>query len=176
MKRVFLIGALMFLCASAIAVFAETTTSEKSVVAEKYLKVIGKPDSLSVVLIDPWVEDAKDWMDGYGEVLCTQTVKDKKIIDSANKLLSDPKSFEVHEIVKNCAHMPDVVLVFHSKKGNVKVSYSSYCDIFRFAQGTDYIELEGEHIRLSFLELVQKVCPKDRYIRTLINREKSSFK
>lgn len=176
MKRVFLMGALMFLCASAITVFAETITSGKSVVAEKYLKVIGNADSLSVILIDPWVEDAKDWMDGYGEVLCTLTVKDKKFIDSANKLLSDSKSFEVHEIVKNCMHMPDVVLIFHSKKGEVKVSYSSYCDMFRFAQGTDYMELEGEHIRLPFLELVQKVYPKERYIRTLINREKSNFK
>lgn len=176
MKRVFLMGALMLFCASAIAVFAATSNDGKSVVAEKYLKVIGKPDSLSVILIDPWVEDAKDWMDGYGEVLGTTTVKDKKVIGDVGKLLSDPKSFEVHELVKNCVHMPDVVFVFHSKKGDVRVSYSSYCDMFRFAQGADYVELEGEHIRLQFLEILQKVYPKDRYVRTLIKREKSNFK
>lgn len=174
MKRFFFMG-IMFLCASALAVFAESS-SDKSVVAEKYLKVIGHPDSLSVVLIDPWVEDANDWMDGYGEVLCTSTVKDKKVVEEASNLLSDPKSFEPQTLLRNCTHMPDAVLVFHSKKGDVKVSFSSYCDMFRFAQGADYEEFEGQHIRLQFFELLQKVYPKDRYIRTLIKREKSNFK
>lgn len=175
MKRIFLVGTFLFLCVSAIAVFAENS-DDKSVVAEKYLKVIGSPDSLSVVLIDPWVEDATDWMDGYGEILSTSIVKDVKVVEEVSKLLSDPKSFEIHELVKDCTHMPDAVLIFHSKKGDVRVSYSSYCDIFRFAQGEDYEELEGEHIRLQFLEFLKRVYPKDRYIRTLIKREKSNFK
>lgn len=176
MKRTFLIGTLMFLCTTAVTVFAGCLENSKSAVPESYLKVMKTADSVSFVLIDPWVEDAKDWMDGYGEVLNNVTLKDKEIIQSAYNLLSDPKSFEVHDVVKNCAHMPDFVIVFHSKKGDVKVSYSFYCDLCRFAKGETYDEFDGEIIRSKFLEIVRKAYPKDRYVRYLIKREKSNFK
>ena len=175
MKRTLLIGTLMFLT-TAVTVFASCLENSKSVVPENYLKVMKSADSVSVVMIDPWVEDAKDWMDGYGEVLSRVTIKDKGFVQSAYNLFSDPTSFEVHDIVKNCAHMPDAVIIFHSKKGDVKVSYSFYCDVCRFAQGEKYDEFDGETIRKNFLELVQKAYPKDRYVRYLIKREKSNFK
>ena len=175
MKRLLLMGTLMFLV-TAVTVFASCLENSKSVVPENYLKVIKSADSVSFVMIDPWVEDAKDWMDGYGEVLSWVTIKDKGIIQSAYNLFSDPKSFEIHDVVKNCAHMPDAVIIFHSKKGDVKVSYSFYCDVCRFAQGEKYDEFDGETIRKEFLEVVQKAYPKDRYVRYLIKREKSNFK
>ena len=129
----------MFLT-TAVTVFASCLENSKSVVPENYLKVMKSADSVSFVMIDPWVEDAKDWMDGYGEVLSKVTVKDKGFIQSAYNLFSDPKSFEIHDVVKNCVHMPDAVIIFHSKKGDVKVSYSFYCDVCRFAQGEKYDE------------------------------------
>ena len=165
----------MFLM-TAVTVFASCLENSKSVVPENYLKVIKSADSVSFVMIDPWVEDAKDWTDGYGEVLSWATIKDKGIIQSAYNLFSDPKAFEIHDVVKNCAHMPDVVIIFHLKKGDVKVSYSFYCDVCRFAQGERYDEFDGETIRMKFLEIVQKAYPKDRYVRYLIKREKSNFK
>ena len=161
---------------TAVAAFASCPEKGKSVVPENFLKVMKSADSVSFVMIDPWVEDAKDWMDGYGEVLSKVTVKDKGIIQSAFSLFSDPKSFVIRDVVKNCAHMPDAVIIFHSKKGDVKVSYSFYCDVCRFAQGEKYAEFDGETIRKKFIELVQKAYPKDRYVRYLIKREKSNFK
>ena len=165
----------MFLT-TAVTVFAGSLENSKSVVPKNYLKVMEVADSVSIVMIDPWVEDAKDWMDGYGEILSKVTLKDKGIIQSASNLFSDPKSFEIHDVVKNCAHMPDVVIIFHSKKGDVKVSYSFYCDVCRFAQGEKYDEFDGETIRMKFLEIVQKAYPKDRYVRYLIKREKSNLR
>ena len=105
----------MFLCTTAVTVFAGCLENSKSVVPESYLKVMKTADSVSFVMIDPWVEDAKDWMDGYGEVLSKVTLKDQGIIQSAYELLSAPKSFEIRDVVKNCTHMPDVVIIFHSK-------------------------------------------------------------
>lgn len=175
MKRTLLMGTLMFLM-TATTVFAGCLENSKSVVPENYLKAMKTADSVSFIMIDPWVEDAKDWMDGYGEVLSKVTIKDKKMIQSAYNLFSDPKSFEKQDIVKNCAHMPDAVIVFHSKKGDVRVSYSFYCDVCRFAMGDKYDEFDGEIIRSKFLELVRKAYPKDRYVRYLIKREKSNFK
>lgn len=175
MKKTFLIVVLMFFT-TAVTVFAGCLENSKSVVPENYLKVMKSADSVSFVMIDPWVEDAKDWMDGYGEVLSQVASKDKEIIQSAYNLFSDPKSFEIHDVVKNCAYMPDVVIIFHSKKADVKVSYSFYCDVCRFAQGEQYDEFDGETIRKKFLEVVRKAYPKDRYVRYLIKREKSNFK
>lgn len=165
----------MFL-STAVTVFASSLENSKSVVPESYLKVMKSADSVCFVMIDPWVEDAKDWMDGYGEVLNEVTLKDKKIILSAYDLLSDPKSFEIRDVVKNCVHMPDVVIIFHSKNGDVKVSYSFYCDVCRFAKNETYDEFDGELIRSKFLEIVRKAFPKDRYVRYLIKRENSNFK
>lgn len=176
MKRTLFIGTLMFLCTTAVTVFAGCLENSKSVVPESYLKVMKTADSVSFVMIDPWVEDAKDWMDGYGEVLSKVTLKDQGIILSAYELLSAPKSFEIRDVVKNCTHMPDVVIIFHSKKDDVKVSYSFYCDMCRFAKGETYDEFDGEIIRSKFLEIVQKAYPKDRYVRYLIKHEKSNFK
>ena len=175
MKKILLIGTLMFLT-TAVTVFATSFENGKSVVPENYLKVMNSADSITFIMIDPWVEDAKDWMDGYGEVLSKVTIKDKGIIQSAYTLFSDPKSFEIHDIVKNCAHMPDAVIVFHSKKGDVKVSYSFYCDVCRFAQGEKYDEFDGEIIRAKFLNILKSAYPKDRYVRYLVKREKSNFK
>ena len=175
MKRTVLIGTLMFLCFAAVTVFAACLKDAKSVVPENYLKVMQTADSVSFLLIDPWVEDAKDWMDGYGEVLSKVILKDKATIKLASNLFSAPQSFEIHEMVKNCAHMPDAVIIFHSKKGEVKVSYSFYCDVCRFAQGNEYNDFDGDKVRLKFLELVQKAYPKDRYVRYMIKREKSNF-
>lgn len=175
MRKTILFGTLMFLT-TALTVFADSSEKSKGVVPESYLKVMKTADSVSFVMIDPWVEDAKDWMDGYGEILSKITLKDKGIIKSAYDLFSDPKSFEIHDLVKNCAHMPDAVIVFHSKKEDVKVSYSFYCDVCRFAQGEKYVEFDGETIRMKFLEIVQKAYPKDRYVRYLVKRENSNFK
>lgn len=172
MKRVLNLCVCVLLCSSVWAVGQEKP-SGNSVVAQKYLKVINKPDSVSVFLIDPWVEDAQDWMDGYGEVLAKTKVTDKETVCAMQSLLTDPESFEKHDIVKNCAHMPDVVWVFHSKKGDVKCSYSVYCDVVRFAQDDDYEEFDSEQIRLKFLEVVKMAYPKDRYVRYLLKREKS---
>lgn len=173
-KKVFW-GTLMFLCVSTMTAFADKP-DKKSVVPENYLKVMEMADSITFLLIDPWVEDATDWMDGYGEILGRVTVKDKEVVKAANSLLGNPESFEVHDVVKNCVHMPDFVIIFPSKKGDVKVSYSFYCDVCRFAQGEKYVEFDGEAVRLKFLELVRKAYPNDRYVRYLIKREKSNFK
>lgn len=175
MKKTLLIGMLLFLTTT-VTVFGNCLENSKSVVPANYLKVMKSADSVSIVMIDPWVEDAKDWMDGYGEVLSLVTTKDKGIIQSAFTVFSDPKSFEIRDVVKNCTHMPDVVIIFHSKKSDVKVSYSFYCDVCRFAQGEKYDEFDGEAVRKKFLEVVQKAYPKDRYVRYLIKREKSNFK
>ena len=87
----------------------------------------------------------------YGEVLSKVILKDKATIKLASNLFSAPQSFEIHEMVKNCAHMPDAVIIFHSKKGEVKVSYSFYCDVCRFAQGNEYNDFDGDKVRLKFL-------------------------
>lgn len=175
MKKTLLIGTFLFLT-TAVTVFASCLENSKSVVPDNYLKIMKTADSVSFVMIDPWVEDAKDWMDGYGEVLSKVTIKDKGILQSAYNLFSDPKSFVIRDVVKNCTHMPDAVIIFHSKNGDVKVSYSFYCDVCRFAQRETYDEFDGDIIRKKFLELVQKAYPKDRYVRYLIKREKSNFK
>ena len=105
-----------------------------------------------------------------------KTIKQKDLIKRSYNLFADPESFKISNLVKNCVHMPDAVIVFHYKNNQIKVSYSFYCDMCRFTNGDDDVEFEGERVLLKFLELVQQAYPKDRYIRYLIKREKSNLK
>lgn len=177
MKKI-LLPMLTIMCATSLSCQANQKQSDEgtSVVPKMYLDVINKADSVTVLLIDPWSEATDDWMDGYGEVLSSTTSKDKDLKVAFYKTLSNPKAFEIHEMIKDCAFMPDVAVVFHKKKGNVIVAYSFYCDVCRFAQGEKYVDFDGELVRLDFLEVVSKACPKDRYIRYLIKRTKSDSK
>lgn len=174
MKKI-LFSMLTLLCVTSLSCNAKRGQSkeETSVVPKMYLDVINKADSLTVLLIDPWSEATEDWMDGYGEVLNRKTCKSKELKEACCNTLSNPKAFEMHEIVKDCAFMPDVAFIFHKKKTDVIVAYSFYCDICRFSQGEKYMDLDGELVRSDFLELIAKVYPKDRYVRYLIKKSKS---
>ena len=114
MKKTLLIGTFLFLT-TAVTVFASCLENSKSVVPDNYLKIMKAADSVSFVMIDPWVEDAKDWMDGYGEVLSKVTIKDKGILQSAYNLFSDPKSFVIRDVVKNCRRAVDEHLPMHGE-------------------------------------------------------------
>ncbi len=151
------------------------TSNEKSVVPGKYLNAINKADSITIILIDPWSEAEENWMDGYGEKLNSKTCTCKQLKEELSSLLSNPKSFAANDMVKNCAFMPDAVVVFHTKSGNVMVSYSFYCDVCRFADAEQYKDFDGELIRDGFLTFLSKAYPKDRYIRYLVKQRKSKL-
>ena len=139
------------------------------------LKLIGQADSLTVIAIDPWSVSDEDRMEGYGEILYTVDLNDKEILTQWYEILSDPDNFEYSDVVKNCTFMPDYALAFHSAAGDTTVAYSFYCDTLRFADEDEYVDNDGEIIRLQFLELLNKTLPKDRYLRSLIQKTKSNF-
>lgn len=150
---------------------------KKSVVPTIYLNAMSKADSLTFLLIDPWSESRQDWMNGYGEVLAKQKCTDKAIEKECLKLLTDPASFDVNAMVKECEFMPDMAIIFHTKKGDVTVAYSTYCDLCRFAKSdNEYADFDGETIRLSFLQLMAKAYPKDRYLRHLIKQTRNNMR
>lgn len=166
------------MCAASLICFANKKQSEEgtSVVPKMYLETINKADSVTVLLIDPWSDATDDWMDGYGEVLNSTSAKNNELKDALYRVLANPNAFEIHEIIKDCAFMPDVAFVFHKKKGSVIVAYSFYCDVCRFSRGEKYIDFDGELVRLEILELMAKAYPKDRYIRYLIKKTKNNQK
>lgn len=144
---------------------------KKSVVPASYLNTMKKAQSVTFLLIDPWSESRTDWMDGYGEVLARQECTDTTLKGEWVELLADPASFEQHDMVKECEFMPDMVIIFHTKKEDMTVGYSTYCDLCRFAKSdSEYTDLDGEIVRPGFLQLMTKAFPKDRYLRHLIKQ------
>lgn len=173
-----LCGLFALMSLSSLACHAEKGDKEeaKSQVPEKYLETISKADSITCLLIDPWSEATENWKDGYGEILASKTSADKELRDEYHQVLANPKAFEEHTVVKNCAFMPDIAIVFHAGKKEVTVAYSFYCDMCRFASGENYVDLDGELVCLDFLKVTAKVYPQDRYIRYLIKKTKNSQK
>lgn len=174
MKR-FLLGLFVFTFIFACHAEKKSVQDGKSIVPEQYLEVINKADSMTFIMIDPWSEATENWMDGYGEMLCSKTCGNKDFKAEWYNVLSNPKSFEASNLVKNCIFMPDFAIVFHAKKGDVTVAYSFYCDICRFAKKDKYVDLNGELVCKDFLNLMAKAFPKDRYVRYLIKKSKSNF-
>jgi len=175
--RKLLIGLLALVSAASQTYASEMNSkkNEKSVVPEMYLNVINKSDSVTFIIIDPWSEATENWMDGYGEVLDTKTYKDEKLQSACYDVLSNPNSFKVRNIVKNCTFKPDIAITFHAGKENVTVAFSFYCDVCRFAKGEIYNDFDGELIRKDFISLASKGLPKDRYVRYLVKKSKSKF-
>lgn len=175
MKRFILWGIFLFLFTALSVASTVVTNSSDSNFCDKHRKIMASADSITFMLLDPWVDDTTLKENGYGEVLNRFTTDDKTLLKEAASLLSTLESSGALSM-KNCMHMADVVLSFHTKSGDMNVSYSFYCDVVRFSYVGQYVEIDSEKFRLKFLELVKIAYPKDRYIRYLINREKSELK
>ncbi len=154
---------------------SDRTGQNKSEVPAMYLDGIEKADSLTFLIIDPWSESTDNWMDGYGEVLASKVFSCECMKKLVADTFSNPDAFVKSDIVKNCTFMPDYAIVCHSKKGDVIVAYSFYCDTCRFSKGDKYIDLDGERVRNGFLDIISKAFPNDRYVRYLIKKSKSNF-
>lgn len=114
MKKLFLI---LVAAIGMLGISCHADSKSKSIVPNQYLEAIEKADSVTVLLIDPWSDALDDWMDGYGEVLQTKTCACPELLQASTKALCNPDAFVASEVVKNCAFMPDVAMIYHSKKG-----------------------------------------------------------
>lgn len=138
--------------------------------SEKIRTTILSADSVQWMLIDPWIDnDSVTAMFGQplGEVLVSSPVVDSILINDVSELLLSPTSFQQDSITKESTFMPDFSIMFIGPTDSVLVSYSLYCDICRFQNTDELLDLNGESIRKDFIRNLRIVFPKDKFVRSI---------
>lgn len=106
----------------------------------------------------------------FGEILCSEIVRDSILNSRITKVIISPETFHRDSLAKESTFLPDFGVMFITPTDTVLVSYSLYCDVCRFQNDDEMIDLNGESIRKDFIANFKKIFPKDKFVRNLYRK------
>lgn len=171
--RSYVLGLFCFLffenCYSQCKQVKDIKEDDKSVISKKYIDIIEQADSIVWYIIDPMceVDTTAKLLQGYGEILLTQTDTMPARCNALKSTLLYSDSFQKSNVVKESTFLPDIAILFSSADSVLIFSYSFYCDLCHFECNGKYQEFDGEMIRKSIITMVSEIFSNDRYIRDL---------